>query len=106
MTSVGWLEIALFAAMIGLLARPLGGYLARVYGDNGTLLQPLLGPIEDTLYRLAGIKPEIEHSWLRYTVSLLVFHAVGIIALYSVLRFQGALPLNPVGLGSISQEWR
>jgi hypothetical protein len=63
MTSVGWLEIALFAAMIGLLARPLGGYLARVYGDNGTLLQPLLGPIEDTLYRLAGIKPEIEHSW-------------------------------------------
>jgi len=31
MTVAGWLQIALFAAVVGLLTRPLGGYLARVY---------------------------------------------------------------------------
>jgi K+-transporting ATPase A subunit len=30
MTSIGWLQIALLAAIVGLLTRPLGGYLARV----------------------------------------------------------------------------
>jgi hypothetical protein len=32
MTLAGWLEIAMIVAATGLLTRPLGGYLARVYG--------------------------------------------------------------------------
>jgi potassium-transporting ATPase potassium-binding subunit len=102
MTSVGGLQIALLAATIGLLIRPLGGYLAWVYSGNGAL--PLIGRVESTLYRLAGIKPQIEQSWFEYTISLLVFHAAGIIGLYGLLRLQGALPLNPLGLGSVSQD--
>jgi hypothetical protein len=51
MSIVGWLQIAVFAATIGLLTRPLGGYLARVYGGERTLLRPLLGPLEQALYR-------------------------------------------------------
>jgi potassium-transporting ATPase potassium-binding subunit len=98
MTEFGWLEIALFTAVVGVLTRPLGGYLARVYAGKRTLLQPLIGPIEATVYRIAGIDPALEQSWYRYAVSLLVFHAFGIITLYSLLRLQSALPLNP-------QEW-
>jgi K+-transporting ATPase ATPase A chain len=56
----GWLQIGLFVAIVGLLTRPLGGYLARVYAGERTLLRPLIGPVEAALYRLAGVQPEGE----------------------------------------------
>jgi potassium-transporting ATPase potassium-binding subunit len=95
MTATGWLQLALLVAIIGLLTRPLGGYLARVYSGSRTFLQPMFGPLEAALYRAAGITPEVEQSWYRYAVSFLLFHACGIIALYALLRLQGVLPLNP-----------
>ena len=104
MTVTGWLEIALFAAIVGLLTRPLGGYLAQVYAGQRTLLQRLIGPAETALYRLAGIKPETEQSWYGYAISLLVFHAVGIIALYGLLRLQSVLPLNPQDLTGVAPD--
>ena len=101
---VGWLQIAVFAATIGLLTRPLGGYLARVYGGERTLLRPLLGPLEQALYRFAGIKAEIEQNWFQYTSSFLDFHALAIAALYALLRLQSVLPLNPQNLPSVSRD--
>ena len=77
------------------LTRPLGGYLTRVYAGDKTFLHLLLGPVEKALYRLAGIKAEAEQSWLQYTVSFLLFHAIAIISLYTLLRLQSVLPLNP-----------
>ena len=104
MTAIGWLQIALFAAIVGLLTRPLGGYLARVYAGERTFLQPLLGPIETGLYHLAGIKPETEQSPIRYTIAFLIFHTAGIIALYALLRLQSVLPLNPQHLEDVSPD--
>jgi potassium-transporting ATPase potassium-binding subunit len=104
MTMTGWLQIALFTAIIGLLTRPLGGYLARVYAGEPTFLQPLLRPVEAVLYRVAGIKPEVEHGWYRYAFSFLLFHAVGIIALYALLRLQSVLPLNPQDMAAVSPD--
>jgi potassium-transporting ATPase potassium-binding subunit len=95
MTAAGWLQIALFAAIVGLLTRPLGGYLTRLYAGERTLLQPILGPIETALYRLAGIKPEVEQSWYEYAIAFIIFHLFGILALYGLLRLQVWLPLNP-----------
>jgi K+-transporting ATPase ATPase A chain len=100
----GWLQIALFTAIIGLLTRPLGGYLTRVYAGEPTFLQPLLRPVEAVLYRVAGIKPEVEHGWYRYAFSFLLFHAVGIIALYALLRLQSVLPLNPQDMAAVSPD--
>ena len=104
MTSAGWLQIALFTAIVGLLTRPLGGYLARVYAGERTLARLLFWPIEAALYRLAGVRPEVEQTWLGYAVSLLVFHAIGIIALYALLRLQSLLPLNPQDLTGVSPD--
>ncbi len=95
MNIFGWLQIALFAGLVGLLTRPLGGYLARIYAGEPTFLHPLIGPVERTLYRLGGIDPAAEQTWYRYAVSLLVFHALGILALFALLRMQAGLPLNP-----------
>jgi len=104
MTFIGWLQIALFAFIIAFLARPLGGYLARVYSGERTLLQPLLRPLETALYRLAGVTAETEQSSYEYTVSLLLFHAVGFMMLFGLLRLQSVLPLNPQGLATVSPD--
>lgn len=104
MTVAGWLEIALFAAVVGLLTHPLGGYLTRVYAGERTFLQPLLRPVEAALYRLAGVDPEAEQNWYRYTASLLLFHLFGTIALYALLRLQSALPLNPQNFPAVAPD--
>ena len=88
MGAVGWEQIGLLALLVGLLVRPLGGYLARVYTGERTLLQPILGPVERALYRLAGVDASAEQKWSGYAVALLLFHAVGIVVLYLLLRLQ------------------
>jgi potassium-transporting ATPase potassium-binding subunit len=104
MTAVGWGQIGLLGLLIGLSVRPLGEYLARVYAGERTLLQPILRPIETALYRLAGVDASVEQKWSEYAVALLVFHAVGILALYLLLRIQDLLPLNPQRLSGTSPD--
>lgn len=104
MTVVGWLQIVIFAALVGFLTRPLGGYLAQVYAGERTLLHPLIAPIERALYRVAVIKPEVEQNWYRYALSLLLFHALEIIVLYALLQLQSALPLNPQEQSAVAPD--
>ena len=104
MTLAGWAEIAFFAAIICLLTRPLGGYLTRVYAGERTFLFPLLAPVENALFRLAGINPKTEQNWLQYTTSFLVFHALGIALLYALQRLQAIGPLNPQDLPAVSPD--
>ncbi len=100
----GWAQIGIFALLIGTLVRPLGGYLARVYEGERTGLRPILGPIEAALYRLAGVDASVEQTWSEYAVALLVFNAVGTLALYLLLRVQNLLPLDPQGLPALSPD--
>src|SRR5579872_2477214 len=95
MSPVGWGQIGLLVLLAGLLVRPLGGYLARVYSGERTPLQPILRPIERALYRSAGVDASVEQKWSEYAVAVLAFNIVGMIALYLLLRFQSVLPLNP-----------
>ena len=41
MTSNGWLQIGVFFALVLLLAKPMGLYMARVYERKRTWLDPL-----------------------------------------------------------------
>lgn len=104
MSVIGWGQIGLFALLVGVLVKPLGGYLARVYAGERTVLQPILGPIETALYRLAGLDASVEQKWSEYAVALLVFNAVGTVALYLLLRIQSLLPLDPQQLSALSPD--
>ncbi|MFI4982246.1 MAG: potassium-transporting ATPase subunit KdpA, partial [Nevskiales bacterium] len=94
MTPQGWLLIVIFAGLMGLLVKPLGGYMAAVFTSLRPPLRPL-GPLERGLYRLAGVDPAVEQGWLTYAMALLAFHLVGIALLYGLQRLQATLPLNP-----------
>jgi len=99
MTFNGWLQIAVFAAIIFALTKPVGLYLYRVYEGK-----PLLPRFERALYRVCGVDAEREQSWKEYTVSMLLFSAVGVLVSYVLLRLQHVLPLNPQKFGPVGPE--
>jgi len=88
-------QIALFVGLVVASAKPVGAYLYRVFSGEKTFLHPVLGRVEKSVYRFAGVDPEGEMSWSLYTISLLIFSAIGVVVLFVLLRMQGALPLNP-----------
>src|SRR5499427_1422186 len=91
MTLNGWFQILFFSGAVLAITKPAGVYLVRVY--DGSLRW--LAPLERWIYRLAGIDPEEDQPWTRYTAALLVFSAVSMLVTYVALRLQGHLPLNP-----------
>lgn len=94
----GWLQILIYAAVIFALTRPMGGYLARVYEGERTLLDPVLRPVELLIYRLCGVDHKREMRWTEYAVAMLVFSLTTMLGLYLLQRLQGYLPLNPQGM--------
>jgi K+-transporting ATPase ATPase A chain len=97
MTANGWLQIALFAAAVLLVTKPMGLYLTAVF--TGRLR--LFAAIERPLYRLAGIRDSEEQHWTHYATSLLVFSMLAVVVTYAGLRLQAWLPLNPAALPAV-----
>ncbi|WP_105372884.1 potassium-transporting ATPase subunit KdpA [Neorhizobium huautlense] len=104
MTLVGWLQISLLFLAVIIVIKPLGLYMARVFSGERTFLSPVLGRVERDLYRVSGINPEKEQSWLGYTLAMLAFSLAGFLALYTMLRLQAYLPLNPQGFPGVPSD--
>jgi K+-transporting ATPase ATPase A chain len=104
MTTMGWVQIGVYLVALLALVKPLGSFMARVYQGERTFLDPVARPLERLVYRLGGVRPEEEMDWKTYAVAMLLFNALGLLALYVLQRVQGALPLNPQGLGAVSPD--
>jgi len=104
MTLNGWLQIAVTLALVLATILPFGRFMARLFTGERTFLHPILGPVERGFYRLAGIDPAREQSWHAYAMAMLVFSAVGFASLYGLLRVQGLLPGNPLGLPGVAPD--
>jgi K+-transporting ATPase ATPase A chain len=104
MTLIGWIQIALFCAIVVALVRPLGWYMTRVFNGEPTFLSPVLRPVEAALYRAGGVDPKREQHWLTYTVAMLFFHIGGFAILYALLRLQAMLPFNPAGQSAVAED--
>ena len=104
MTLQGWAQIALYAFVIVVITRPLGGYMTRVFNGERTLLTPVLQPVERLLYRASGIDETREQSWVTYAVAMLFFSVAGFVTLYALQRLQAYLPFNPQGQANIEQS--
>jgi K+-transporting ATPase ATPase A chain len=104
MTGQGLLQLAVFLAVLLLLVKPLGAYMAAVFQGEHTFLSPLLAPVERLIYRAAGVDPTQESDWKRYALALLLANLLGVLAVYALQRLQGVLPLNPQGFGAVSPD--
>ena len=105
MTLLAWIQLALFVGLLLALTRPMGVHLVHVLDVEGeTFLDPVVRPLELRLYGVLRVDPRREQSWKEYTFSLLAFNLVGVLFTYAILRLQHLLPLNPQGLGPVSDH--
>src|SRR6476620_5008432 len=96
----GWLQYAVFFAVLVAIVPLLGGYMARVFQGERVCLTPVVGPLERLLYRLLRVNPSEGQDWKRYARSLLIFSGLFWLALYLILRTQTLHPGNPLGFHS------
>ena len=101
MDTPAWGLLALFLIVLGLLAWPLGRYLALLC--DGALPR-WMQRVEMPLFRLAGTSPGQPMHWRPYALALLAFNAIGALALYGLQRLQAVLPLDPAGMVAVSPD--
>ena len=104
MTPHAWLLLGLFLLVLLALVKPLGAYIAEVMEGHPILALRLGGPIESVIYRLCGVRRDEEMGWLPYALALVLFNALGVLAVYALQRLQLWLPLNPQQLANVSPD--
>jgi K+-transporting ATPase ATPase A chain len=98
------LQVGIFFLLVTVISVPLGLYMARVFAEERTFLDPVLRPVERAIYRLCGVHPATEMTWGEYTIAILWFSLVGMLVLYALERLQGLLPFNPQGLAGVAPD--
>jgi len=99
----GWFQIAVFLALIFLVTKPMGVFMARVFNRERTFMDPVMRPIERLLYRLTRVDENHEMRWTEYAFSMLLFSVVSMLLLYGLERLQAFLPLNPQKFAGVAQ---
>ncbi|MBS0212408.1 MAG: potassium-transporting ATPase subunit KdpA [Proteobacteria bacterium] len=99
-----WLQMALFLAALLVLAKPLGAYMAMAFADAPNAVTRTGGGVERLLYRVCGIRADEEMDWRRYSLAMLAFNLVGLLAAYALQRTQQWLPLNPQHMQAVSAD--
>ncbi len=104
MTANGWIQIALYCAIIIAITKPLGGYMTRVFNGDKTFLSPVLRPLERVLYALSGVKEDEDQHWVTYAIAMLAFTMAGFVSLYVIQRLQAVLPYNPQKFPAVGEH--
>src|ERR1700741_2311636 len=104
MTTLGWIQILLFCAIVVALTKPLGGYMPRLFTGERPLLWRVLRPVEAGVYWIGGVDEKREQHWLTYTVAMLLFHVGGVLIIYGLMRLQAYLPFNPAGQSAVAED--
>lgn len=78
-----------------LLALPLGRYIAKVYADQRTWLDPVLNPLERVLFKAGGIDPHKPMHWKQSMAAMLSINMIWFLLGMLLLMTQQYLPLNP-----------
>ena len=102
MKTIEIIQIILFFGFGIALTPVVGKFMAKVYKGERTFLHPLFLPVEGLIYRLTGIDPSEEMTWLRYFWAVLLFAVVGFVSLMVIFMTQAWLPLNHEKLANCS----
>ena len=90
-----YVQVLLYFIILFSLAPFLGSYMAKVFTNKKTFADILIKPVEKSIYKISGVKPEDEMDWKQYAIAMLIFNLLGIIVLFFILLFQKKFPLNP-----------
>ena len=104
MTAMGWVQIALYCAILLAITAPLGAYMTRVFNGERTFLSFALRPLERAIYWVCGVAEDDEQHWTGYGVAMLAFSVAGFVSLYALQRLQNLLPFNPQHLAAVGEH--
>jgi K+-transporting ATPase ATPase A chain len=104
MSANSWIQLGFYLIVLIALVKPLGAYMALVFADEPNRVNRFGAGIENILYRLCGIRRGEEMDWKRYSLAMLVFNVVGLLAVYALQRTQQWLPLNPQHFPAVSPD--
>lgn len=99
---MGLIQIVVTLLIIGLLVKPVGIYLEKVFNYEETRLNQFFGPVERVIYRLIGVDEKEHMGWKKYVFAVLLSNFIMMILMYGVFRLQKYLPLNPDGIENMS----
>lgn len=102
MTTLDFIQIIMYFALLIGLTPVLGNYMSRVFSGQKHLMLPVFGWLERSIYKISGINPAEETNWTTYTFSLLAFNAIGLLFVFLMQVSQSFLPLNPANLPNVS----
>jgi K+-transporting ATPase ATPase A chain len=96
--------IVLFFLVLLVSVKPFGLYMAHVM--EGRPIWPLRAGarLELLIYRICGIDPAAQMGWKKYALGLILFNALGAVAVYGLQRLQLWLPLNPQHFPNVSAD--
>ncbi|NMF60624.1 potassium-transporting ATPase subunit KdpA [Pseudanabaena yagii] len=100
----GWMQIGITLLLIVAIAPIFGRYIARVFLGQKTFLDKVLTPLENLIFSLSGVQSKVQMTGWQYARAILYSNLVMAIMLFLMIMFQGALPLNPTGLGAPSWD--
>ncbi len=104
MTEQGLLQIGVYLTVLLSLVVPVGGYMARIYQNEPAGLNRWMSGVELLLYRVSGIDPDQDMRWPQYTLAMLAFNLIGLLAVYALQCLQAMLPLNPQALAAVTPD--
>lgn len=89
------LALALVAAILAALYKPLGDYMYNVYTSDKDLF------FEKWIYKIIGVNPRKGQTWKAYLRGILAFSLLSLLVLYALQRFQQWLPYS-LGFKAVS----
>lgn len=102
MTPSAFWQIVILLVVAGSLSIPFGIYLARVFGNQPTFLDPLLNPLDRLFYRIIGARTvQSPMNWKGYATHMLLTNVVMGVLIYLILSFQSHLPWNPLHFADV-----
>lgn len=96
----GFFQIGLTLVILVAIAPFFGRYMANVFMEKQTLLDPIMNPLEKAIYALGGIRAKQTMTGWQYAQAIFYSNLfMGILVLFLIMN-QGRLPLNPTNLGA------
>ncbi|MFA5405383.1 MAG: potassium-transporting ATPase subunit KdpA, partial [Ignavibacteria bacterium] len=104
MKTLDIIQILFFILILTALTPPLGRFMYNVFTGKKNILTPVLGKLENLIYKFIRVNQEVEMNRKKYLWAVLLFNFVGFTFLFTLQIVQQWLPLNPQGLPNVPYD--
>lgn len=101
MKTLDYIQVLFFVLVVISLTPLLGKFMYSVFSGKKNILTPVLGKLEEFLYRFLKIDPSEDMNWKKYLFSVLIFNFSGFLFVLLLQLIQQWLPLNPEKLPNV-----